>query len=623
MRFDKRIWDPGCKEYLGGTGVLDTSYFNEATKIVLSVWLERLTDLNAPVTRRLASLCLLDLVDELLRSIEIWGENDRTAYRMLLLVKEVDVSLKRGKNASLEHPGQEEASRLQQFGQQFADFVRASNKEKDALWPPLAARLGKSPAFNGGHPETLKIVTRELVSITTGLRGFLRGDDAYLRCLIHAFSACLTSGTINDLERIDHVVCELLAFSLRRGYSREQLAELPIKYLRADNANLAGKPLSDRLALLLGAFRPSKQRYTVVLPLVGPRLVVDGDIFPKGIELLEPEGWNKALPGPALAAVDASVRELQAFRVDVDDVRAYEAAEGSWRPHDVFAARDVAVKAVRRCLDVVFLLRAAVPTVAGCALVAASELGKDVFVRQLDLERDHRPERVSLKFLRAVPAEWVDALHWYREGREDPSDEVGIVNLWTALELLSRRDIDAYHSDADRVVKTIGTLATLGLFERELRYLGREVATFLNIKCDDSREVFRAWVLEKKPDEIGATFAGFPHLAALVTSAASGQYFRRRAAEVEMFVSDKLVWAYGYRNDVVHEGRRGLPGASTARFVLAEIAESAIALTLRLESRRFTSSLSECFLWGREQLLTVKELAAAGKVAELLGRAAI
>lgn len=616
MRFDKNIWDPSCHEY-AGRGPFDTSYFSEAAKVFISVWLERLTDFKAPVTRRLDRLCLLDLADELLRAIALWRTHDKTAYRMLLLLKDIDTSLQRAQ-AAIELRGRVEAARLQSLLPKFSEFVRTPNKERENLWQPIAAALGRGAELKGGHPDARDLFTREMIGITTALRAFLRGDGAYLRALTGALAACIEQPV--DLPRIDHVVCELLAYSLRHGYSKEQLAELPIRYLRADNPKLRGANLKDRISLMLGAFKSSKQRYVVILPLDGPKLAIDGDIFPSGITVVDSDVWHKNIPHKQVVELKPEDAARQAFRVDVDAVLDYQSADERTRPHDIFAARDLAVRTVRQCLDAVFLLRAAVPTLAGFALASAEEYEKEPFVKRIELERDIRPEKVTLGFLRAVPTEWVDALHWYREGREDPSDEVGLVNLWTAIELLSRRDGDNYHSDAERVQKTVGALATLALMEREVRYLGREVSTCIGVPAEDYHEVIRAWVLEKSDSETRASLARFPHLAEVVCEARADAYFATRLSQVQTLVEDRLVWAYGYRNDVVHEGRRGLPGASTARTVLAEIAEAAISLTLKLESRRFAGSLQECFQWAREQHRTLAQLASTGTPPEFLAR---
>ena len=129
--------------------------------------------------------------------------------------------------------------------------------------------------------------------------------------------------------------------------------------------------------------------------------------------------------------------------------------------------------------------------------------------------------------------------------------------------------------------------------------------------------------MDKTSAETRAALAEFPHLAEVICDASSTNYFCTRLVEIHSLVTDKLVWAYGYRNDVVHEGRRGLPGAGTARVVLADVAEAAISLTLKLESRRFASSLHECFLWARQQLLTLKAIASTGNVKETLDRLAL
>jgi hypothetical protein len=616
MRFEKDIWEPTCREY-EVTG-LDTSYFNDAAKVVVSVWLERLTDFKAPVTRRLDRLCLLDLAEDLLRAIALWQTNEKTSYRVLLLLKEIAASLQRAHSTGVRIPGELEALRIQSIIPQFSEFVNASNTERDKLWPPIAKLLGRGAELNGGRPAACELFTREVVSLITTFRAFLRGSRAYMHALTSAFAECI-EGTV-DLGRTDHVVCELLAYSLRRGYSKEHLAELPIKYLRADNTKLDGKSLNDRVSMMLGAFGSSKQRYVVVLPLEGPMLAIDGNIFPEGIHVASPEKWHKLVAPNVLSELSNEDSARQAFTVDVHEALHYESTHERARPHDLFAARDLAVKAVRRCMDAVFLHRAAVPTLAGFALVSAREPDKDAFVRRIELERDHRPEKVSLRFLRAVPSEWVDALHWYREGREGPSDEVGLVNLWTAIELLSRRDTDVYTHDVDRVQKTVGALASVALMERELRYLAREVSTCIEVQTADSASLVREWIANKSDAEARTAFRKFPHLAEVICAAKASNYFATRLGQIQEFVRDKLTWAYGYRNDVVHEGRRGLPGASTARAVLADISEAAISLTITLESRSFASSLHECFQWARQQNITLTALSSQGDVPGLLAR---
>jgi hypothetical protein len=141
MRFDKNIWDPTSREYNSATG-LDTSYFNEPAKVFLSVWMERLTDFNAPVTRRLDRLCLLDLVDELLRALALWQSNDKTVHRVLLLLREIETSVACAATA-VELPGQPEADRLHGIIPKFAEFIRTPNKERDKIWPAIAATLGR------------------------------------------------------------------------------------------------------------------------------------------------------------------------------------------------------------------------------------------------------------------------------------------------------------------------------------------------------------------------------------------------------------------------------------------------------------------------------------------------
>lgn len=612
MRLDKNIWSGSCSEYSGvaDKSKLDLAHFNSATKVMVSAWLELLQDHRAPITRQLHELSVVDLADELLRAMDLWTREPQTSYRVVNLIERLKAAIE---GWGTGFPARVEAGRFAAACDLFIEFLSTSNKERDnkdpsGIWPRSCAALGFPAHLNGGNPKAQEVFALHFEACVVSLRAALEGGQAYLTALLDGLhSEASGSGTAaQSTQKIGLLVRELLAFALRRGFSREHLAELPIKSLRADNPRLSGKALSERLNNMLGAFRGSKQRYEVFVALEGPVIDIDGEILPDGIALEAWTDWSSALP----ATEQQRFEERQAFRLDVARLLEQDFVAEAFQPPDVFAARDIALTSVRRCLDVVFLLKGSVPRVFPHMLIVATsgDAAAKPYKRILEVRREFAPGQISLKYLRSVPAEWVDALHWFREGVEDPSDEVGIVNLWTSLELLSRRSKRDYPSDAERVQETIGRLATIEILDSEMRYLDAAVRT---VSSAVPQRNWTEWLVAAEAD-LEAEFTDFPHVGGILASPATKNYGTERYREIAQSVRWILVWGYGCRNDIVHEGRRQLPGADILRDALAAVARAALTLTLRLESRNYASCLRDCFFWAENESKTIEELSALG-----------
>ncbi|OIP31110.1 MAG: hypothetical protein AUK47_23210 [Deltaproteobacteria bacterium CG2_30_63_29] len=613
MRFDKNIWSSTCLEYSAVTDKtqLDLSYFTTATKVLVSVWLELLQDHRAPITRQLHELSVVDLADELLRAMDLWSREPQTSYRVINLAERLKAGIERWGTG---FPAHVEADRFMSACDLFVEFLSLSNKErdtKDGVWQRSRTALGFPAHLNGGNSKAQEVFALHVEASVVSLRAALEGDEAYLTALLDGVRAEVMSAATPDYTmRIELLVRELLAFALRRGFSREHLAELPIKSLRADNKRLKDKSLEERLSIMLGAFRGAKQRYEAFVALEGPVVEIDGEILPNGIALETWADWSSVVP----TAEKDRFAQKQAFRLDIARLLEQDFVAEAFQPHDVFAARDIALTSVRRCLDVVFLLKGSVPRVFPHVLIVAS--GVEPYKKVLEVRRDFAPGQISLKFLRSVPAEWVDALHWFREGVEDPSDEVGIINLWTSLELLSRRSKREHSSDAERVQETVGRLAAIGILDTEMRYL--DAATRFAIGAETHVE-WPHWLSVTEAD-LESAFASFPHLGGLLAAPSTRTYGKERYREVCRLVRWILVWSYSCRNDIVHEGRRQLPGADILRDALAAVARAALTVTLRLESRNYASCLRDCFFWAENESKTIEALSTQDDLARLSQR---
>ena len=192
-------------------------------------------------------------------------------------------------------------------------------------------------------------------SLVVALDSFLGDPDEYRDAVIEQVQNSVLSPVSALWFFCDHgitAIQELLALSLDRGSSRESLAELPIRYLRGDNQSILGRPLEDRMNLIFGAFRGEAQSYVVFLPLEGPELNIPGEIFPPGVSLM-----NGAQFTGVADSFGADGHKLlsgaQAIRVDVDTYLEVFASSVEAVPRDIFAARDLAVRAARQCLDAI------------------------------------------------------------------------------------------------------------------------------------------------------------------------------------------------------------------------------------------------------------------------------
>jgi hypothetical protein len=81
-------------------------------------------------------------------------------------------------------------------------------------------------------------------------------------------------------------------------------------------------------------------------------------------------------------------------------------------------------------------------------------------------------------------------------------------------------------------------------------------------------------------------------------------------------VLDDLSWIYGCRNDVVHDGRVRVPGASIARAVASEYVGTTLQTTLAMRARGSTSTLGECFALAAEKERTLRWHLENGRVLE-------
>gem|GEM_PF-4391592 len=618
MRFDKNIWSDSCREYRNVVDKtkLDFRHFNTATKVVVSVWLELLQDDRAPITRQLNELSVVDLADELLRAMDLWTREPQTAYRVINLAQRLKAALQSWGNA---FPTPVEADRFTAACDLFIEFLSANNKERDnkaptGIWCRSCAALGFSTQLNGGHAKAQETFALYIEACVVSLRAALEGGEAYVTALVGGLltEATGASTAVQCTQKIDLLLRELLALALRRGFSREQLAELPIKALRADNDRFSDKSLSDRLRLMLGAFRASRQRYEVFVALEGPVLDIGGEILPNGIVLQAWDEWSSVL-----AKEDQQLfAPRQAFRLDLARLLEQRFVEG-FEPHDVFAARDIALTSVRRCLDVVFLLRGHVPSISAKVLVVAksADAGTEPYKQIVEVRRVFTPRQLSLKHLRSVPPEWVDALHWFREGVECPSDEVGIVNLWTSLELLSRRSKREYSSDPDRVRETIGRLAAIEILDLEMQYL--DAASRKAVPARDC-----GWLDSPETTECEweTAFSHFPHIGGILADPRTKNYAVARYPEIAELVRRILIWGYSCRNDIVHEGRRQLPGADILRDALGAVASAALTLTLRLESRNYAGCLRDCFFWAENESNAIRQLSVLSDLSKRINR---
>jgi hypothetical protein len=627
MRFDKDVWKSDSQEYNGATlPDQELQHLSPAARVFIALWLELLQDNRSPETRALRSLAVPDQLGELLNALRLSRDDGRPAHRVRSAIGRL--CRQRQANAS-PFVGDHELSRLCDDATEWLNLAdETDQKKRRPLEQKVRARYGYPEST-----ELVRAVQQRLIVAAMGTLAQIRGLPEYKSALATYIRDKLSDPVITPVQF--YATChgalrELLALVLDRGNSRESLAELPIKYLRGDNAAQAGKPLPDRANLLFGAFWGTQQAYDVYLPIGNFELDVQGDIFPPGVTILSAHDWQHVFSEfERNLGATALPQNSSAFKVEVDTYLKSQLAEGEDYPLDVFAARDVAVRAAQSCLDAVFLYREhRIRIDQPCGVVATPPPhdgpAPPPFRTVLHQRHEFRTRtKISLEFLRPVPPEWIDALHWFRLGNVINKDESGIVNLWTSAELLSAQSHGTHGTTIDRVRNSVGVVASVYLFAEQQLYLAREASRYARLyrreptlnppeHGADDDEVLRWWIdLCNANDEArlsGPIFDMFPLLAveavALKPVLAGGNqkpwYDAHRAD-----IIDDLSWIYGCRNDVVHDGRIRIPGASIARAIASEYVGTTLQTTLRMRARGSTSSLQECFALASEKERTL------------------
>jgi len=621
MRFDKDIWSPSCSEY--ADRIADPSrlaHLTGAVRVFLSYWLELLQDDRSPETRALRSLAIPDQLSDLLNAFRLTKDDGKRMYR----VRAAAARLQRQfRVLACPFVGRDELTRLCADISEWVSLVDETDQKAHAK-REHAVRQKYNLAAN---VDVVSAIQQRIQEATVGTLSQIRGQPDYKGALVTHIRGKLndpntTAALFN--QECGAAMRELLSLALDAGSSRESLAELPIKYLRGDNFNLVGKSLEERTRLLFGAFRGSNQEYEVFLPLDNIQLEIPGEIFPPGVSIVDSASWQAQAQDFASLANGAGIpTHGVAFKVEIKKYLESGLSEGEAYPLDVFAARDVAVRAAQACLDAVFLYREhRIRIEQPCGVVAHGEsTHKCVLHHRHDFQKR---TRITLPFLRPVPSAWADALHWYRIGHITNKDESGIVNLWTSAELLAASCHGMHGAALDRVRSSVGTTSALILFTDQQLYLAnaarayarqfhRENAVNLpSARCNDN-ELLEWWLnLCSANDEgqlFGAVFDMFPQLAvdALAVKATLGPGDQRSHYDGhKQAILDELAWIYSCRNDVVHDGRTRIRGAAIARAVAAEYVGTTLQATLAMRARGNTTSLNECFALAAEKERTLR-----------------
>jgi hypothetical protein len=620
MRFDKDIWNPNCQEYQPAVDPGAVGFITPTARVFISLWLELLNDDRAPATCILGHLALPSLLLELRRACELWLENERRFHRFRAAAR---LLVRATKLLDLEFAGRRAVRRLADDASALLDLIEALDQKKKAdLEKAMRQKLGLAQ-----KDDVQKVASIRLFQSIVGCLAQLRGGSDYkdsVRRHIQDRLADANTTAEAFLSSCSHSVGELLSLVLDRGNSRESLAELPIKYLRADHIAHSGTSLADRINLLFGAFHSEPQSYVVYLPITGTEIDIQGDIFPPGLTLVDSAAWaakraefsdvqnSGAIDGP-VRAICVDLNQYLAANLDADESA----------PLDVFAARDVAVRASQLCLDAIFLYREHhVRLARACAVEVGTapqiEHRCVLFHRQDFLQR----AQVRLRFLRPVPTAWSDALHWYRLGKTTPKDESGIVNLWTAAELVAASSNVLHGTDIDRVRRSVGAASTIFVFYEEFLYCALAARTYAQkynrlvqmappAMNSEEKDLLNWWCdLCGGHDSVqlyGSVFDEFPHLAyyacrtkRLQIQGAGNVYQSHKEA-----IIDNLSWIYGCRNDIVHDGRVRVPGAAVARGLIAKYVGITLESTLSMRAHGNVEHLSECFplVWEKERSL--------------------
>jgi hypothetical protein len=631
MRLDKDLWLTSCQEY-GAHLVTDAQlfYWTPAARAFVSIWLELLQDDRAPGSRLLRTVSLPDLLSELNRTMGLFRGDQGPVYRLRSVLQSLT---RRYEAIHCDYPGKTELGRLDQFSREYVRLCDAPKSERKKADHELRLVLGLEE-----NAEVNSYRFDRIRSLGRAIGCMLNDRDEYRNCLLAGVWACFDDPNFSFQRIISAgtpLFEELLAFSLERGFSRESLAELPIKYLRADRQGLEDPSLTSRLRLVFGAFRAQTQNYSVFLPLEGPTLEISGDIFPQGVTLLS---------GPAVAQVINEFAQDQEFlppagqALKVDVTRYVHSEEGASEslPRDIFAARDVAIRAARQCLDAVYLYRSRTGRPNNRCGVQVLDEGAP-YRKALDIDRDHHIQTtISMDFIRPVPPDWSDALHWFRIGTSTPKHEAGIVNLWTAAEILAGRGEFGAETNLGKILGTVGVMASIALFYEDALYLAQAARAYTNrygpgqmppLYDLDERHLLEWWVNlgnhYSLTDLTDMHFQRFPHLGHETDEVkrwvATGRVeYERRKGEI----IDAIAWIYGCRNDVVHQGRQHIPGAAIARRLLAEYLSLTLQWGLSFHARGMANAPMDSFVIAQEIETTILSMLGAGRYLDALLRLA-
>lgn len=639
MRFDKDIWLETCTEYQAPTRIPNLAHFSSNARLFVSAWLEILQDDRTPTSRVLRSLALPDLLGELRRALDLHARAGGPDYRLSALCrlagsKIASVLVLGGVGGRL--LGMAEATRLKTLCDQMTLLLNADKANRQKVEHQIATALSIDRgsdvgAFLRNHLERLVVATHAR----------LRSLGRYLDAICETLFDRLCGAQI-DMEEFEAsvrpVIEEALAFVLERGMSRETLAELPIKNLRGDN--LATEGLERRMNRISNALTAvASQRYVVVLPLSGPPLQVRGEFFPPGVVLLTGQDWSNRVAAFGNLPGYPSLLTIQALEIDCAEYVASFVSGEDELPKDVFAARDLALRAAQLSLNAIYLHADRTPELENSCAVQAYDLRTGqgpVHAAVLDITRVSRANiTISLPFLRPVPPDWSDALAWYFIGNTAEKNEAAIVNLWTSGELLVIGSAGLGDRNIDRMLEGVGVTAGVRLFGREQLYCSRAASEYAvrygqgtigvpaNFDGLTERDQLAWWLRfceQRDAGDLATLFDRFPQLAleAVRTKKLFGPEARQIYAWHKARIRDNLGWIYGCRNDIVHEGRSQVPGSWTARRLVRGYVHQTLRQTLALHARGAIETPAEAFALMQEIDRTIESLLAANDTYEAL-----
>ena len=388
----------------------------------------------------------------------------------------------------------------------------------------------------------------------------------------------------------------------------------------------------------------ASQRYVVVLPLSGPPLQVRGEFFPPGVVLLTGQDWANRLaafsnlPGYALLS---TVQGVQGLEIDCAEyVASFVAGEGE-PPKDVFAARDLALRAVQLSLNAIYLHADRAPELENSCAVQVYDLRMGqgpVHAAVLDITRVSRANiTISLPFLRPVPADWSDALAWYFIGNTAEKNEAAIVNLWTSGELLVIGSTGLGDRNIDRMLEGVGVTAGVRLFGREqlycawaaseyaVRYGQGTIGVPANFDGLTERDQLDWWLRfceQRDAGDLATLFDSSPILHSKLFGPRNSSVPRRSRSTLAIKPESvtTLVGFMRCRNDIVHQGRSQVPGSWTARRLIRGYVYQTLRQTLALHARGAIETPAEAFALMQEIDRTMESLLAANDIYEALGQ---